>query len=67
MGLTLAELAQPCHRCDHQAAVHTGGADRFGWAIYDRTWAEASGWCSTPGCACPGRLNRLARLSRGTS
>jgi hypothetical protein len=36
--LTLDELAQPCTRCTHQRAVHTGGAKRWGWAIYEPIW-----------------------------
>ncbi|MCT9929570.1 hypothetical protein N5079_04975 [Planotetraspora sp. A-T 1434] len=55
MPPTLAELEQPCAGCGHQNAVHTGGAKPGGWAIYERTWANASGWCNTPGCDCPGR------------
>lgn len=48
-------LEEPCERCGHQGAVHTGGARRSGWAIYDRTWANAAGWCQQPGCDCQGR------------
>ena len=46
-------LKQPCRRCGHQCAVHTGGAKSSGWAIYEPTWADASGWCRMPGCDCP--------------
>lgn len=49
-------LEQPCGRCGHQKAVHTGGADKglwSQWAIYNPTWANALGWCQMPGCDCP--------------
>ncbi|WP_289009923.1 hypothetical protein [uncultured Thermomonospora sp.] len=50
-------LEKPCRRCGHQKAVHTGGAKKDGWAIYDPTWANASGWCQTPGCTCSRRTS----------
>ncbi|WP_436764374.1 hypothetical protein [Streptosporangium sp. V21-05] len=55
MAPSLAELAEPCRRCAHQRAVHTGGAQPGGWAPYDRIWANATGWCRYPGCDCPAR------------
>jgi hypothetical protein len=55
--VTLDELAQPCARCTHQGAVHTGGASRSGWAVFDPVWAAATGWCSTPDCTCPARTS----------
>jgi len=51
-------LEEPCRQCGHQGAVHTGGADKgpwSNWAIYNTVWANASGWCQTPGCDCPAR------------
>lgn len=50
-------LEKPCRRCGHQKAVHTGGAKKDGWEIYDPTWANASGWCQTPGCTCSRRTS----------
>jgi hypothetical protein len=55
VALSLAELERPCPRCGHQNAVHVGGAQRFGWGIYVPIWANATGWCTTPGCPCQGR------------
>lgn len=52
----LSELEQPCGRCNHQNAVHTGGAKNWGWPIYDATWANTTGWCQMPGCDCAGRV-----------
>lgn len=54
---TLDELAQPCARCGHQNAGHTGGAARSGWPVFDPTWADALGWCTVLGCTCPGRTS----------
>lgn len=50
--VTLDELAAPCTRCSHQRAIHTGGANTWGWAIYEPTWANATGWCSDTVCSC---------------
>ena len=55
----LTELEQPCGRCGHQNAVHTGSAAKHGWAIYDETWANATGWCQMPGYACVARISRV--------
>ena len=52
---TLDELARPCTRCGCQSAVHTRGASRSGWPVFDPTWAAAAGACSTPDCPCPAR------------
>ncbi|GAA3247937.1 hypothetical protein GCM10020216_078980 [Nonomuraea helvata] len=49
------ELEQSCKGCGHQWAVHTGGARPGGWAIYEPTWANASGWCKQPSCSCEAR------------
>jgi hypothetical protein len=51
----ISELEQPCGRCNHQNAAHTGGAKNHGWAIYDPVWANASGWCLEQGCECLAR------------
>lgn len=53
--VSVDELEQPCTRCGCQNAVHTRGASRLGWAVFDPTWAAASGPCSWAGCLCPGR------------
>jgi hypothetical protein len=55
----LEEHAALCGRCQHQNGVHTGGAGKHGWAIYDLVWATASGWCKEPGCDCPRRVSIL--------
>ena len=54
---TLAGLEQPCARCGHQNAGHTGGASRSGWPIFDPIWANATGWCTAPACGCPERTS----------
>lgn len=63
--VSLDELEQPCTRCGCQNAVHTRGASRSGWAVFDPTWAAATGPCSSPGCPCPGRSSDpgVARVS----
>jgi hypothetical protein len=50
-------MARMCARCGHAIGAHVGGRDsgRWGWAIYDRKWANASGNCSMEGCDCPMR------------
>jgi hypothetical protein len=58
----LAELEQPCPFCFHQNAGHTGGAKNWGWAIYDEVWANALGWCETPGCECGSRRQAVTRV-----
>lgn len=57
-GPGLAELSKPCGRpgCGHPNGVHTGGTKAFGWAIYDKVWANASGTCNAPDCECRARL-----------
>jgi hypothetical protein len=55
MQVSLSELQKPCKACGHQNAGHTGGAKSWGWAIYDQTWANATGFCKQPGCNCPAR------------
>jgi hypothetical protein len=58
----LEELQAPCGRCGHQNAVHTAGARRGGWAIYEPLWADAAGRCSAAGCLCPQRVTATASL-----
>lgn len=55
--VTLTELAQSCTRCTHQNGGHIGGASRTGWPVFDPIWLAASGWCTVPGCGCPGRTD----------
>jgi hypothetical protein len=43
---------QLCACCWHQVAVHVAGRAGTGWAIYDRTWAAATGACAVTGCPC---------------
>lgn len=50
--LTIEALEQPCTRCRHARAVHTGGAKAWGWAIYEDTWANGNGCCSETYCSC---------------
>lgn len=52
--VSLAELEQDCRRCNHQNGGHTGGASRSGWAPFDPTWANATGWCMVPNDGYPG-------------
>lgn len=57
---SLTELEKPCPNpsCGHQCAVHTGGADASGWALYEPVWANATGWCSAPDCGCQSRTTQ---------
>lgn len=54
----MGTLTSLCLRkdCGHQWAVHTGGAQPGGWAIYEPDWANASGSCQTPDCECHARI-----------
>ncbi|MFI7468195.1 DUF2493 domain-containing protein [Nonomuraea sp. NPDC049646] len=55
---SLDELAEHCTRCEHQNGVHTDtGTGRWGWAIYDDVFMNASGACSHPGCTCQSRTS----------
>lgn len=60
-----AESQQPCARCGHQQGCHTGGAQPGGWAIYEPTWANATGWCSIKSCDCPERVPQKRETTVG--
>lgn len=58
--LPLEALEQICETpgCGHQNAGHTGGADAWGWPIWDETWMNALGSCTVPGCECTRRTGQ---------